>query len=151
VIVLNFPGQIAAGYAPVLDCDTSHIAVMFAELRPRLTAAPARRVDYGHPGEIAGCELIVILSPQSVRFTECVSATTRVRRGGCAAVAAAASRNPVRVRGSTLRLSPVPCVVTFATSRQTVSGSTSVQARFINCSTLPCWAHTRMTGRFERK
>jgi len=32
VIVLNHPGQIAAGYAPVLDCHTAHIACKFAEL-----------------------------------------------------------------------------------------------------------------------
>ena len=32
VIVLNHPGQIGAGYAPVLDCHTAHIACKFSEL-----------------------------------------------------------------------------------------------------------------------
>jgi len=32
VIVLNHPGQISAGYTPVLDCHTAHIACKFAEL-----------------------------------------------------------------------------------------------------------------------
>merc|ERR1712133_132951 len=32
VIVLNHPGQIQAGYAPVLDCHTAHIACKFQEL-----------------------------------------------------------------------------------------------------------------------
>ena len=32
VIVLNHPGEIAAGYTPVVDCHTAHIACKFAEL-----------------------------------------------------------------------------------------------------------------------
>jgi len=32
VIVLNHPGQIGAGYTPVLDCHTAHISCKFAEL-----------------------------------------------------------------------------------------------------------------------
>ncbi len=36
VIVLNHPGEIRAGYSPVLDCHTAHIACKFAELNSKL-------------------------------------------------------------------------------------------------------------------
>jgi elongation factor 1-alpha len=36
VIVLNHPGEIRAGYAPVLDCHTAHIACKFAEIASKM-------------------------------------------------------------------------------------------------------------------
>ncbi len=36
VIVLNHPGQIGAGYSPVLDCHTAHIACKFADLKEKI-------------------------------------------------------------------------------------------------------------------
>merc|ERR1719457_33177 len=36
VIVLNHPGQICAGYSPVLDCHTAHIACKFSELKEKI-------------------------------------------------------------------------------------------------------------------
>ena len=36
MIILNHPGQISAGYAPVLDCHTAHIACKFAELKEKI-------------------------------------------------------------------------------------------------------------------
>merc|ERR1712166_145887 len=43
VIVMNHPGQIQNGYAPVLDCHTCHIACKFAISATRLTREPVRR------------------------------------------------------------------------------------------------------------
>jgi len=36
VIILNHPGEIHAGYQPVLDCHTAHIACKFAELQSKI-------------------------------------------------------------------------------------------------------------------
>jgi len=36
VIILNHPGEIHAGYAPVLDCHTAHIACKFTELQSKI-------------------------------------------------------------------------------------------------------------------
>jgi len=36
VVILNHPNQICAGYTPVVDCHTAHIACKFAELRQKI-------------------------------------------------------------------------------------------------------------------
>jgi len=36
VIILNHPGEIHAGYAPVLDCHTSHIACKFDQIQSKI-------------------------------------------------------------------------------------------------------------------
>jgi elongation factor 1-alpha len=36
VIILNHPGQISAGYTPVLDCHTAHVACKFQELLAKI-------------------------------------------------------------------------------------------------------------------
>merc|ERR1711937_1014647 len=36
VIVLNHPGEIRNGYAPVLDCHTAHIACKFSKIRAKV-------------------------------------------------------------------------------------------------------------------
>merc|ERR1712072_655733 len=44
VIVMEHPGQISAGYTPVLDCHTAHIACKFAGSLRSLTVVPPRRL-----------------------------------------------------------------------------------------------------------
>jgi elongation factor 1-alpha len=45
VIVLNHPGQIGAGYAPVLDCHTAHIACKFAELIEKVDRRSGKTIE----------------------------------------------------------------------------------------------------------
>ncbi|OLL25066.1 Elongation factor 1-alpha [Neolecta irregularis DAH-3] len=45
VIILNHPGQIGAGYAPVLDCHTAHIACKFAELIEKIDRRTGKTIE----------------------------------------------------------------------------------------------------------
>jgi len=45
VIIMNHPGQIAAGYTPVLDCHTAHIACKFSELREKLDKRTNKTIE----------------------------------------------------------------------------------------------------------
>ncbi|KAJ3250896.1 translation elongation factor EF-1 alpha, partial [Chytriomyces hyalinus] len=45
VIVINHPGQIAAGYSPVLDCHTAHIACKFAELQEKIDRRTNKKLE----------------------------------------------------------------------------------------------------------
>ncbi|XP_069106492.1 elongation factor 1-alpha [Argopecten irradians] len=45
VIVLNHPGEIHAGYTPVLDCHTAHIACKFKELLEKLDRRTGKKLE----------------------------------------------------------------------------------------------------------
>merc|ERR1712033_81041 len=45
VIILNHPGQINAGYAPVLDCHTAHIACKFQELKEKIDRRSGKKME----------------------------------------------------------------------------------------------------------
>jgi len=45
VIVLNHPGEIHSGYAPVLDCHTAHIAVKFAAIQSKIDRRSGKVVE----------------------------------------------------------------------------------------------------------
>jgi elongation factor 1-alpha len=45
VIILNHPGQISAGYTPVLDCHTAHIACKFAEILTKVDRRTGKELE----------------------------------------------------------------------------------------------------------
>jgi elongation factor 1-alpha len=45
VIILNHPGQISAGYAPVLDCHTAHIACKFETLCKKIDRRTGKELE----------------------------------------------------------------------------------------------------------
>ncbi|EJT48926.1 translation elongation factor 2 [Trichosporon asahii var. asahii CBS 2479] len=45
VIVLNHPGQIGAGYTPVLDCHTAHIACKFEEIIEKIDRRTGKALE----------------------------------------------------------------------------------------------------------
>jgi len=45
VIVLNHPGEIHAGYSPVFDCHTAHIACKFQELKEKIDRRTNKKME----------------------------------------------------------------------------------------------------------
>merc|ERR1719419_486457 len=70
VIILNHPGQINEGYAPVLDCHTAHIACKFKELIEKIDRRSGKKLE-DHPKFVkSGDAAIVKLIPQKPMVVE---------------------------------------------------------------------------------
>ncbi|XP_073173519.1 elongation factor 1-alpha, oocyte form isoform X2 [Lepidochelys kempii] len=63
VIILNHPGKIAAGYAPVLDCHTAHIACKFAELKEKIDRRSGKKLEDNPKALKSGDAAIVQMIP----------------------------------------------------------------------------------------
>lgn len=63
IIVLSHPGQIGAGYTPVLDCHTSHIACKFVELLEKIDRRTGKTLEVNPKFLKSGDAAIVKLVP----------------------------------------------------------------------------------------
>ena len=70
VIILNHPGQINAGYAPVVDCHTSHIACKFRELLEKIDRRSGKKLEDNPANVKSGDPAIVEMVPQKPMCVE---------------------------------------------------------------------------------
>lgn len=70
VIVLNHPGQVGAGYAPVLDCHTAHIACKFSELLEKIDRRTGKSVEASPKFIKSGDAAIVKMIPSKPMCVE---------------------------------------------------------------------------------
>ncbi|XP_013783732.1 elongation factor 1-alpha [Limulus polyphemus] len=63
VIILNHPGQITNGYAPVLDCHTAHIACKFKEIKEKCDRRSGKKLEDNPKFIKSGDAAIVELVP----------------------------------------------------------------------------------------
>jgi elongation factor 1-alpha len=73
VIILNHPGQIQAGYAPVLDCHTAHIACKFNKLKEKCDRRTGKTLEAEPQFVKSGDAAIVEMVPQKAMCVESFS------------------------------------------------------------------------------
>merc|ERR1712087_869049 len=73
VIVLNHPGEIRNGYAPVLDCHTAHIACKFAKIRAKVDKRTGKSTEDEPTMIKTGDAAMVELIPQKPMVVEVFS------------------------------------------------------------------------------
>jgi len=73
VIILNHPGQIHAGYAPVLDCHTAHIACKFDTLLEKIDRRTGKTIEATPKFVKSGDAAIAELKPSKPMVVETFS------------------------------------------------------------------------------
>jgi elongation factor 1-alpha len=73
VIVLNHPGQIHAGYTPVLDCHTAHIACKFSEILTKVDRRTGKETEKEPKNIKSGDAAMVKLLPSKPMCVESFS------------------------------------------------------------------------------
>lgn len=70
---MNHPGQIHAGYAPVLDCHTAHIACKFTELLEKIDRRSGKKLEENPKSVKSGDAAIVKMIPSKPMCVETFS------------------------------------------------------------------------------
>ena len=73
VIILNHPGEIRAGYSPVLDCHTAHIACKFNELIEKIDRRSGKKLEDNPTKVKSGDAAIVKMIPSKPMCVESFS------------------------------------------------------------------------------
>jgi elongation factor 1-alpha len=72
-IVMNHPGQISNGYAPVLDCHTAHIACKFSKIRNKIDKRDGKVMEEEPAFIKSGDAAMIELIPQKKMVVEAFS------------------------------------------------------------------------------
>merc|ERR1712212_74015 len=70
VIILNHPGEVKNGYAPVLDCHTAHIACKFHEIREKCDRRSGKKLEDNPKAVKSGDAAMVDLVPSKPMCVE---------------------------------------------------------------------------------
>ena len=73
VIILNHPGQINAGYTPVLDCHTAHIACKFTEIQQKIDRRTGKVLEEEPKFVKSGDAAMILLTPTKPMCVETFS------------------------------------------------------------------------------
>merc|ERR1712061_85796 len=73
VIILNHPGEIRAGYTPVVDCHTAHIACKFEVLEEKIDRRSGKKLEDNPPMVKSGDAAIVKMVSQKPMCVEAFS------------------------------------------------------------------------------